>query len=301
MSAPDVSVVIPAYQASATLAGCLAGLEHQRFARARFETIVVDDGSLDTTSEVAAQFVGVRVVRRVNGGAAAARNTGWRDARGTWIAFIDADCVPSSGWLTGLIDAVRPIAGEPPALGAAGKTLGLQSVTEAAQFADLIGSLDAERYLTHPRWPFAPSCNVLYRRSALAACDGFDERFTTYEACDLHTRLRQTDPGRFGYVARALAWHRHRSSWQAYWRQQVAYGVGYAQFTRRWGSDIPWTPRTELSAWCETAGLGMRACFAGDEPAERILRRGAFVKSLAQRIGFDSAYWRAAERRRWTT
>lgn len=304
MNGIDVSIVIPAYQAAATIGACIEGVRTQRYPAGRREIIVVDDGSRDATGELARSYAGVTVISQPNAGAAAARNRGWRAATGTWVAFLDSDCVPSRGWLSALLDAVAPNdEGAPAPLGAAGKTLGLDSGSEAAHFADLIGSLDAERYLSHPRWPFAPSCNLMYRRDALAACDGFDERFVTYEACDLHTRLREADRGAFVYVARAVVWHRHRSSWRAYWKQQVAYGVGYAQFTRRYGGDIPWSWDAEMRAWCDTAALGVRAALAATNrtPKERLVHRGQFVKSLAQRVGFDSAYWSQVERNRWST
>jgi glycosyltransferase involved in cell wall biosynthesis len=299
----NVSVVIPAYQAAATIGACIDAVRNQRYPADRREIIVVDDGSRDATAEIARGYAGVTVISQPNGGAAAARNRGWRQATGTWVAFLDADCVPSRGWLGALIDTVSPRDdGAPPMLGAAGKTLGLESGSEAAHFADLIGSLDAERYLSHPLWPFAPSCNLMYRRAALVACDGFDERFVTYEACDLHKRLRTADPGAFAYVARAVVWHRHRASWRAYWHQQVAYGVGYAQFARRYSSEIPWSAGAEARAWRETATLALRAAFAGTNRVanERLVLRGQFVKSLAQRVGFDRAYWSPLERNRWS-
>ena len=301
---PVVSVVIPAYQAAATIGACIEAVIGQRYPAAKREIIVVDDGSHDATGSIARGFSGVHVIAQKNAGAASARNRGWRAAAGKWIAFLDSDCVPSRGWLAALVDAVTTgDAGRPAALGAAGKTLGLASGSEAARFADLIGSLDAERYLSHPRWPFAPSCNLMYRRDALEATAGFDERFVTYEACDLHTRLRESDPGGFSYVARAVVWHRHRSSWRAYWKQQVAYGVGYAQFARRRSSDIPWSFAAERGAWLDTAALGVRAVLVAGhrDPNERLVQRGTFVKSLAQRVGFDSAYWSRNERSRWTT
>jgi glycosyltransferase involved in cell wall biosynthesis len=300
--APEVSVVIPAYQAAATIAACLESVRAQRGPAERREIIVIDDGSRDATAAIARSYAEVCVIAQPNGGAAAARNRGWRAARGDWIAFIDADCVASRGWLGALLAAVHGEPGEPPPLGAAGKTLGLDSGTAAARFADLIGSLDAEHYLAHPRWPFAPSCNLLYRRAALAACEGFDERFVTYEACDLHTRLREREPGRFSYAPRALVWHHHRASWRAYWRQQVNYGVGYAQFARRRADDIPWSLARELQAWGATLGLGLQAVLPrpAADPDERLVRRGTFVKSLAQRVGFDATYWSDRERTRWS-
>ena len=85
---PTIAVVIPAYNAEAWIAETLASVHAQ--SRAPQEIIVVDDGSRDATAQVAAAN-GARVVRRPNGGAAAARNCGIAAATSDWIAFLDAD------------------------------------------------------------------------------------------------------------------------------------------------------------------------------------------------------------------
>jgi glycosyltransferase involved in cell wall biosynthesis len=292
-----VSVVVPAFNAEKTLGDCLRALATQSVSGKDVEIIVVDDGSRDRTSLVAQGF-GARVIRRPNGGPAAARNAGWQEAQGRWVAFTDADCVPARTWLAELLRAVETNGGEPPALGAAGRTVGFESKTPAARFVDLSGGLDAERHLSHPRFPFAPSGNVLYRRDALLACGGFDERYRTYEACELHQRIRRRDGGRFVYTARAVVLHRHRATWAAYWRQQYGYGVGYAQFMWHQASRIGWSVADELRAWGGVVGAGLRACRPGNSE-QRLLERGTFVKRLAQRTAFVATYWNVAERARW--
>jgi glycosyltransferase involved in cell wall biosynthesis len=294
---PPISVVIPVYNGAQTLSDCLRALTTQSLARADYEIIVVDDGSRDATAAIARGFA-VQVCQQVNRGAPAARNTGWQAARGDWIAFTDADCIPSRAWLRLLLDAVRPIEGAPPALGAAGAVLGHQSTAPAARFVDLSAGLDTERHLQHPRFPFAPSGNVLYRRAALAAVGGFDPRYTAYDACDLHTRLCRDQPGAFHYVPHAVVVHRHRTTWSAYWRQQLSYGKGYGQFLWRWRAQAPWSLRHELHAWAEILRLGLAACRGGEDD-HALVRRGRFVKTLAQRLGFVSVYWNPAERARW--
>lgn len=291
MSASLVSVVVPVYDAAATLAECLRGIMAQSMPREAYEVIVVDDGSSDASAAIAARF-DVRVLRRVNGGAAAARNTGLFAASSPWVAFIDADCVASRSWLRALLDAVASPADGVPMLGAAGKTLGLRSSTPPARFCDLTASLNAERHLAHPRYPFPPSGNVLYRRDALLAVGGFDERFRTYEACDLHDRLRASDPGAFAIAPRAIVLHQHRRTWMAYWRQQFWYGVGYAQFMRSRAADVPWSARRELAAWTRVVALGAAALVPGRDD-DALVRRGRFVKGLAQRTGFALTYWRS--------
>ena len=86
------SIVVPAFNVSATLAETLTSLLAQTYAS--FEIIVVDDGSTDDTPQIAARFAGdrrVRVIRQANRGLAGARNTGIAAARGDVIGFCDAD------------------------------------------------------------------------------------------------------------------------------------------------------------------------------------------------------------------
>ena len=101
---PILSVVIPAWNAAGHIQPCLEALAAQRVDPARFEVLVVDDCSPDATAQVAEEL-GARVVRHeVNGGAAAARNTGARAARGAVLLFLDSDVVPDLDLVAGCID-----------------------------------------------------------------------------------------------------------------------------------------------------------------------------------------------------
>lgn len=87
---PSISVVIPAYNAAATLGTAIDSILAQSFQP--LEIIVVDDGSSDRTGEVAQAYgESVTYVRQDNAGPSRARNRGVGEARGEWIAFLDAD------------------------------------------------------------------------------------------------------------------------------------------------------------------------------------------------------------------
>lgn len=103
LSRPSVSVIVPAFDAAATIGDTLAALERQDVA-VPYEVIVIDDGSADGTAELAERSPVVTAVLRQNReGAARARNRGAAAARADLLAFTDSDCVPEPGWLrTGL-------------------------------------------------------------------------------------------------------------------------------------------------------------------------------------------------------
>src|SRR5882672_48880 len=104
---PRFSVVIPAFNAKSTVADTVRAVISQPLACDTFECIVVDDGSRDGTAE-AAERAGAMVVHLYkNQGPSAARNAGINRARGEWIAFTDADCVPSRRWLPAFMTAAE--------------------------------------------------------------------------------------------------------------------------------------------------------------------------------------------------
>lgn len=89
---PTFSVVIAAFQAAGTLAEAIDSALAQTFPAA--EVIVCDDGSTDETADIARSYgSAVRLVQRPNGGEAAAKNTATQEAKGDFVAVLDADDV----------------------------------------------------------------------------------------------------------------------------------------------------------------------------------------------------------------
>lgn len=97
---PRVSVVVPAFNVKAFIAEAIRSVEMQGVPAV--EILVIDDGSRDGTADyVEEHFPAVRLFRKENGGSATARNVGLREAKGEYIAFLDADDV----WLPGKLKA----------------------------------------------------------------------------------------------------------------------------------------------------------------------------------------------------
>ncbi len=92
-----VSLYIPSYNSAGYLEKCLESILKQTYPIE--EIIVVDDGSVDETFEVASKFPVKLIRHRNNRGIAAARNAAVLEAKSDFVAAIDADCLVESTWL----------------------------------------------------------------------------------------------------------------------------------------------------------------------------------------------------------
>ncbi len=101
--APKASVIVPAYNSAAAIAACLESLKTLHYPD--YETIVIDDGSTDSTAQIA-ESAGARVIRIEHRGLAAARNAGTEAASGEIVAFIDSDARADADWLYHLVEAI---------------------------------------------------------------------------------------------------------------------------------------------------------------------------------------------------
>lgn len=95
----EVSVIIPVHGDRGGLAKTLECLREQRV-DASFEVIVVDNGDNESIGAVVASHPRARLVEERTPGSYAARNAGVRAARGSVLAFTDADCLPGPEWLS---------------------------------------------------------------------------------------------------------------------------------------------------------------------------------------------------------
>lgn len=88
-ASPLISVIIPCYNHGAYLPEAFASIGQQGYPAV--EIVVVDDGSTDTTREVAQRYPAVKYVYQANQGLSAARNTGLTHSTGQYLVFLDAD------------------------------------------------------------------------------------------------------------------------------------------------------------------------------------------------------------------
>lgn len=186
---PCVSIILPAYQAAATLDRAIDSLVRQTFSD--LEIIVVDDGSTDgtfaTASARAVAEPRLRVLRQPNRGASAARNAGLAEARGEWIGFLDSDDWFDTGFLASLL-ALRETAPDAGVL--------------YCDFAlvDDAGRIQEEQHvpdLTDAFGVLARGCALsvhcaLTRADVMARAGPFDEALAVNEDWDLWQRIART-------------------------------------------------------------------------------------------------------------
>ena len=193
-----VSVVIPAYNAAAFIAQTLDSVRTQTFTE--HETIVVDDGSTDRTSDVVEEYftrhgVRGRVVRQENRGIAAARNAGMREATGTYVALLDHDDL----WYPEKLDAVMAEFEDHPG---ADLVCHNENITRDGRIVRVsrrrLQRGNAYEALLFGGNMLSPSATTLRREAALAL-GGFDERmeYLTVEDYDFWMRFSRERQIRF--------------------------------------------------------------------------------------------------------
>ena len=218
VGAPGVSVVVPAYNAEGTVGACLRAVLAQQDIDEPCEIILVDDGSIDRTAEVAERFgPRVKVLRQANRGAGAARNTGVAAAQGEIVLFTDADCEPAPGWAAALVGAIR--AGADGAKG----TYRTRQRSLTARFVQAEYESKYRRMAGMERIDFVDTYSAAYRRELLVRSGGFDEGIRNVEDQELSFRLAGAGAD-LRFVPHAVVYHRHADSPGAYLRKKFLIG-----------------------------------------------------------------------------
>jgi GT2 family glycosyltransferase len=275
LSAPEISVVVPVRDGAGSLPALLDSLRRQTLAPDRFEVVVVDNASRDATAAVA-RSAGATVVGEPVPNRSRARNRGVEAARADRIAFTDADCVATEGWLEALLDC-----GEAPLVA------GPVEVT-TSDHPGAVERLEARWRFAQEHWVrqgWAATANLCAERDALDAVGGFDPAYRQIgEDADLCLRARKAG-FELGWCPGAVVTHAAESSLGPMIRRAFRHGYGANQALRRVGSGHrAWSdpvPAVRGGVALERLGVG-----TGDlEPAERRrlgrLARAAYVARMA--------------------
>ncbi len=223
-----VSVVVPTFKRPELLSRCLAALSQQDFDPTAYEVIIADDAASDETKQLVESWLSGQMsvkVAQLQGctgveeslepnslpflvspsplfryipvteshGPAAARNAGWRVACGEIIAFTDDDCIPDRNWLRAGVSAFAE-----GVVGVWGQTI-VPLPDNPTDYELNAARLGLGEFVT---------ANCFYRRDAIAAVGGFDERFTAAwrEDSDLFFTLLERG-SQFAYAPDAVVVH----------------------------------------------------------------------------------------------
>lgn len=103
-----LSIIVPVYNVEKWLKRCLDSLYCQGLSEEEFEVIVVNDGSPDSSPQIAKDYASkhhnMLVIDRENGGLSAARNTGLDHARGKYVWFVDSDDFAQPNAILSILD-----------------------------------------------------------------------------------------------------------------------------------------------------------------------------------------------------
>ena len=180
LSSTRISVVVCTYNRARLLVGVLQSLCEQTLAASQYEVIVVDNKSEDNTHAVTEKFCSlypnVRYCFETKQGLSHARNLGWKESKGDYVAYIDDDCKVPEHFLAVAEDIIEQVF--PVVFG--GPSYAFYDTPKPCWYKDFYGSHEPykeSRTLNEKECVNIYGMNMFFRRSVLQAMGGFDPRF----------------------------------------------------------------------------------------------------------------------------
>ncbi|MGC2301724.1 glycosyltransferase family 2 protein [Candidatus Binatus sp.] len=277
---PRVSVIIPAYNAVATIGGTIDSVIAQTLQD--FEIICVDDGSTDGTLPTIRQYADrVRLIEQANSGPAAARNNGAHNSSGEYLAFLDADDI----WTPQFLERSVAALDADPALSLVYCNCALADSEGLPIDTSLVGNgfdhAPSLNELLTQLWPIMPSA-ALVRRAAYNACGGYRDALkgASFRFEDVDFWIKMREQGAFGYIDEPLI------TWRFAWFPKQlkrlpdyskALHVFEAYLQERYGvSAAPLVDARARAPRSILATIGLKAMRDGDRPRAR----AAFARAI---------------------
>ena len=115
-----ISAVICTHNRANYLTKAIQSLLEQHVPREHYEIIIIDNCSTDSTKEVVERFSNERNIRYIyepSLGLSYARNTGWRSAKGKYVAYLDDDAIANPIWLSRILEVFETVVPQPGCVG----------------------------------------------------------------------------------------------------------------------------------------------------------------------------------------
>ena len=231
----NLSVIVPAYNAEATLPALLDSLSAQSYKD--YEIVVVDDSSGDRTPGIARDYQCKLIALSENHGPAYCRNIGVKNASGEILVFTDSDCLVDNYWLANIYKGFlnnnvavimgRLIMMPSNLLGDSISALGFPA--GGAIGFDKIWKVDQDGFTDS-----LSTCNCAVKRDVFEKVGGFDDSFPFPGGEDslLAFNLRRADY-LIKYCPDAIVYHRARDSFADFVKWQFKRGISSYIFSTK--------------------------------------------------------------------
>ena len=289
----SVSVVIPAYNHSAFLAGTLQSVFEQHLRPV--EVIVVDDGSTDRTGDVLRMYEArIRVLSQPNRGVAAARNAGAAAASGAVLAFLDADDV----WFPTKLERQMARVALEPELGLV--HCGVQEIDGGGRVLrtrldGLEGWISREMLLFRRGVILGGGSAAIVPRAVFEHVGGFDEGLSTSADWDVHYRIACRY--RVGFVPEALVGYRVHGG-NMHRHVQVMARDMLKAYANAFSERDPELQRVRRLAYGRLHSMLAGSFFRAGEYSHFLRHALASVALQPERVGYFAGYPVRALRRR---
>lgn len=220
-----ITVIIPVLNMEDKISYCLEAIFDQSYLP--HEVIVVDGHSKDDTVANAQKF-NVQVLYENYHTRAGANQVGIEAAKGDYIAFTDADCIPDKYWLKNLISGFGiDVVGVGGSVHNIGDSLWQKSINLSQDtFLGAANSIQGRYYKQKKFVNSISGCNCLYRKEDLIKVGGFRTDLLTAEDTELNKRLLRH--GKLLYVPNAVIIHKHGRGLSNFSKRMYQYGLGRA-------------------------------------------------------------------------
>jgi glycosyltransferase involved in cell wall biosynthesis len=217
----DFSIVVPFFNAERYIERCARALLAQAYPAERYEILMVDNNSTDSSARIVRGFDRVRLLQESEQGSYAARNRGIDQARGDIVTFTDPDCEPRKDWLEQIGRAMdgpgtQLVLGDRLFAGDRG-VLGMLAAYESGLVARIFESRRIDRY-------FAYTNNMAVRMPALKTIGGFEKLQRGADTLILRSVAQRYGGDAVQYAPGMLVRHLEIAGVRDYLRKKATYG-----------------------------------------------------------------------------
>jgi len=182
MNSIQISAVICTHNRAGYLKKSIESLVNQNLDNEKYEIIVIDNCSTDETAEVVNNLKRnsniIRYIYEPSIGLSNARNTGWENAGGNYVAYLDDDAIAQNDWLSNIIDSFTNIKPEPDVIGGKIEPVWESErpdwLTENLQRALSVVSWSDHALIINNTSMWIAGANIAYRKDLLEKYNGFN-------------------------------------------------------------------------------------------------------------------------------